>query len=111
MADTQSEQPLNLLELLDDAEFPATLIELVGVAEDNDASEEALDQLRAMPDREYTSIHDVAMHMGELEDLPGHENQWSSEPSSDIPQSDADVKAMSRHGDKETGTAIRTETL
>ena len=107
----QSQQPMNILELLDGIEYPATLVELVEFAEDNDASEEALDEIRAMPDREYASVLDLSRHLGQIEDLPGHENQWSSEPSQDIPQSDRDVKAMSRRGDAETGPAIRTEQI
>src|SRR5579871_728780 len=101
----QSQQPLNILELLDNVAFPATVIELVRVAENNDASEEALDQIRAMPDREYTSIHDVAMHMGEVEELPGQENLWPSAESDDLPPVAGNASQIG--GSAELGTAMR----
>jgi hypothetical protein len=75
------DEPVNVLEVLDGMTFPATVVELVAYAQDHDASEEVLDQIQAMPDRDYVSIHDVAMHLGRLESLPAEENQWSSAPS------------------------------
>jgi hypothetical protein len=77
-----SQQPLNILELLDGMEFPATVIELVAYAQDQDASEEALEEIRALPDdKGYESIHDVATHLNRIEELPQPENQWSSAPA------------------------------
>ena len=75
------DEPVNILEVLDGMVFPATVVELVAYAQDKDASEEVLDQIQAMPDRDYVSIHDVAMHLGRIEPLPGEENQWPSAPS------------------------------
>lgn len=70
--------PVNILEVLDGAEFPATLPELIAFAEDNDASEEVLDQIAAMPDREYESIQDVNRHMNVIAVEEGEENIYSS---------------------------------
>jgi hypothetical protein len=77
----QSDQPPNVLEVLDGLPFPATIAEMVSFAEDKGASEDVLDQIQAMPDRDYAGIHDVAMHLGRIEPLPHEENQWSSAPS------------------------------
>jgi hypothetical protein len=77
----QSEQPINILELLDGMEFPATVIELVAYAEDQGASEDALEEIRALPDEDYQSIHDIALHLNRIEQLPQPENQWPSAPA------------------------------
>jgi len=76
----QSDQPMNILEVLDGLPFPATVAEMVSYAEDSKASEDVLDQIQAMPDRDYVSIHDVAMHLGQLEHQPGESNEISSAP-------------------------------
>lgn len=75
----------NMLEVLDGMEFPATKVEMVAYAEDQDAAEETLELIEALPERLYTSIRDVARHNGEIEHLPGEENLFSSEPSHDLP--------------------------
>ncbi len=74
----QSIAPVNILEVLDGAEFPATLPELIAFAEDNDASEEVLDQIQAMEDREYESIQDINRHLNVLAVEEGEENIYSS---------------------------------
>ncbi len=76
--------PVNILEVLDGADFPATLPELIAYAEDNDASEEVLDQIQAMPDREYLSIQDVNRHLNILATEEGEENIYSSEDLSEV---------------------------
>ena len=76
--------PVNILEVLDGAEFPATLVELISYAEDRDASEEVLDQIQAMPDREYLSIQDVNRHLNVLATEEGEENIYSSEDMSEV---------------------------
>jgi hypothetical protein len=81
MSDNQTEAPLNILEVLDGMTFPANLVEVVAYAEDHDASEEVMDQIQALPDRAYNSIHDVALHLGLIEHLPDEENLYSSLPS------------------------------
>lgn len=70
--------PVNILEVLDGAEFPASVPELVSFAEDNDASEEVLDQIQAMEDREYESIQDVNRHLNKIAIEEGEENIYSS---------------------------------
>jgi hypothetical protein len=70
--------PINILEVLDGADFPATVPELVAFAEDNDASEEVLDQIQAMPEREYESIQDVNRHLNKIGVEEGEENIYSS---------------------------------
>lgn len=84
MSDADLAHP-NILEVLDDLEFPATLIEIIGCAEDADASEEVLDQLRAMPDRDYHSIEEINRNLNRIEALPGEENTFSSEETQDLP--------------------------
>lgn len=76
--------PVNILEVLDGAEFPASLPELISFAEDNDASEEVLDQIQAMPDREYLSIQDVNRHLNVLAVEEGEDNIYSSEDLSEV---------------------------
>lgn len=78
MCAQQVEMPPNILEVLDGKGFPASVIELVSYAEDHGASEEVLDIIQALPDQSYSSIHDVAMHLGRLELLPGEYNLWPS---------------------------------
>lgn len=78
--------PLNILELLDNAVFPAHKTELVQHAQDNDASEEALDQLQALPERIFLSISDLNRHLSDIENMPGSGNLWSSQDSGDLPQ-------------------------
>ena len=77
--------PVNLLEVLDGVTLPATKPDLVDYAQNHGASEEVLDQIRAMPDEIYNSIKDINRHANEIEHQPGEENLWSSEPSADLP--------------------------
>lgn len=75
-----TESPMNILEIFDDADFPMTKTELVSHAMDHDASEEALDMLHALPSAYYESFEELNNDLGEIEDLPGHENLWASDP-------------------------------
>jgi hypothetical protein len=77
--------PTNLLEIMDGIAFPSSKVDLVDYAQNNGASEEILDQIRAMPDIIYNSIRDINRHANEIEAQPGDENLWSSEPSDDLP--------------------------
>ena len=88
---------MNILELLDGAAFPATKLELVAFAEDNGASEEALEQIQSMPGDTYQSIADVNRHINLLDKLPGDSNMWSSEESHDLPD-DNEIKATNLRG-------------
>jgi hypothetical protein len=76
----QTDPPPNILEVLDGLDFPVNQVELVVYAEDHDASEEVLDQIQSLPDRVYTSLHDVALHLGRVEHQPGESNEVSSAP-------------------------------
>lgn len=80
----QSNAPINILEVLDGAEFPASIAELVVFAEDNDASEDVLDLIQAMPDRIYDNIEEVNQFMNRLAIQEGEENIYSSEGLEDV---------------------------
>ena len=81
-------EPVNILEILDGAIFPASKMELIAYAQDHDASEEVLDQLQTIPDDIYNSLGHVNMHINDIEIIEGAENLFSSEPSSDLPHDD-----------------------
>lgn len=84
----------NVLELLDNAELPATKAELVAYAADNDASEEALDMIQAMPDIEYHSIRQINKGLGMIEDLPGTDNGfWNLDAKMPPPPSEKRIRA------------------
>ncbi len=78
------ESPPDILELLDGIEFPASKIDLIDYAYDNDASEEAIEMLRALPDESFNHLNDVRDNIGRIDELPGVQ-QWGSEPSEDMP--------------------------
>jgi hypothetical protein len=79
--DAEYEAPVNMMELFDDMEFPASLPELVDHAIDKGASEDVLELLRAMPDRDYDDIREFNRYHERMEELPGQENLYSSEPA------------------------------
>jgi hypothetical protein len=83
--DSPMDHSINLLEILDGASFPASKMELIAYAQDKGASEEALDQLQAIPDDIYNSLDDVNRHSNDIEVIEGAENLFSSEPSHDLP--------------------------
>ena len=68
--------PINVEELLDDIEFPVMKDEIVGYAEENDASLEALQLLEAMPNREYKSIEDINSGLGLIGETATEENLY-----------------------------------
>ncbi len=88
---------VNILELLDGMTFPASKMELIAFAEDKDASEEAMDQLQAIPDDIYNSLADVGRHANEIEIIEGGPNLWSSEESHDLPD-DAERRVSDLNG-------------
>ncbi len=77
MTQNQDKAP-NILELLDGLAFPVTREEIVDYASGNDASEEALEQLRLMPDQQFSDWEQINKNLAMIEGLPGRENQWSS---------------------------------
>ena len=89
----QTDHAPNILEVLDGIEFPTTVTEMVSYAEDQETSEEVLDLLQAMPDREYNSIADISSSLGQIEELPGAENLWPSASEAELEELDADQDA------------------
>lgn len=77
--------PVNLLEVLDGMEFPVSKMEMIAYAEDNNASEEIIDLLQAMPDDIYRDLRDVNLHSHDIEIISGSSNLFSSEESHDLP--------------------------
>lgn len=80
---TDSQAPMNLLELFDDVKFPATRSELISHAEDNNASEDALDVLQALPENRYGTLDALNGDLGKIRHVPGQENLWSSQQQKD----------------------------
>lgn len=70
---------INYLELIDGIDLPATKVEVVAFAMDNDASEEALEAFEALPHAEYKTIAALNRDLGLIEQVPGGDsNLWSS---------------------------------
>jgi hypothetical protein len=69
--------PVNILEVLDGIPLPASKEDVVVWAEDHDASEAVLEQLRAMPGDEFKSIADINRRANLLEVPPGADNIWT----------------------------------
>lgn len=74
-----TEAPINLETLLDGMAYPIATVEILDYAQDQDASEEALELLRGLPDREFDSLAEINRHLGRLAVLPGNENMWAGE--------------------------------
>jgi hypothetical protein len=55
---------INYLELIDGMKFPATRAEIVEYALENDASHEALDAFRAMPQQHFPTLAHVSRAVG-----------------------------------------------
>jgi len=65
---------INYLELIDGIPFPATKVEIVAYAEDQGASEEALEAFEALPGDEYNNIAAVGKDIGLIAEEPGSRN-------------------------------------
>ena len=65
---------------------------MVNCAQDNDASEEVLDQLQAMPKDTFEDIEALNESLYKLNKLPGNENLWSSADSEDIQDTHSEKK-------------------
>ena len=85
----QTDHAPNILEVLEGIQFPTSVPEMVAYAEDQEASEEVLDLLQGMPEREYTSLQDVSRSLGQVEELPGAENLWPSASEQELDELDA----------------------
>jgi hypothetical protein len=75
--------PMNLRELLDGMPFPVEKIEIISYAEDHDASEEALEALRALPRMHYNGPHTLNHDLGLIARTAGSMNLWSSAGTKD----------------------------
>ena len=60
-----NQSPINITKHLKGLDFPAEKADLLDLAEENDADEEALEKIRQMPDKEYGSMPDVMRGFGE----------------------------------------------
>ncbi len=73
---------INFLELVDEAHFPMTKVELVEYCQEQGASEDALDMIQALPREEYDSFAMFNRDIGRIETLPGGRmNMFSSSQS------------------------------
>jgi hypothetical protein len=73
-----TDMPMNLEEVLYGIQFPSVKAEIINYAEENGASEEAMEVLRAFPERDYRNMQDINEGLGLIEEQPGSENIWSS---------------------------------
>ena len=73
-----TDAPINVEEVLDGLSFPASKMQIIAYADDNDASEEAMEMLRAIPAKNYESMKAINKNLGLIEKQPGSENLWSS---------------------------------
>jgi hypothetical protein len=71
-------QPINVLELLDGIEFPTTREQAVVYANDNGASDDALNLLRAIPEKTYNDMKELNGALGQMRKPVGHQNIFSS---------------------------------
>jgi len=74
--------PVNVEEVLDGLPFPAAKVQIITYAGENDASEEVMEMLRALPVQNYDSMEEINDNLGLIEDQPGSENLWSSNAKS-----------------------------
>ena len=75
-----TDMPPNVEEVLSGLPFPAAKVEIISYAGDQDASEETMELLRALPVERYNSIQDINDELANIERQPGNENLWSSRP-------------------------------
>lgn len=73
-----TDMPMNLEGFLYGVQFPSVKAEIINYAEENGASEEAMEVLRALPERDYRNMQDINEGLGLIEEQPGSENIWSS---------------------------------
>ena len=73
-----TDAPVNVEEVLDGIPFPAAKVQIITYAGENDASEEVMEMLRALPVQNYDSMEEINNNLGLIEEQPGSENLWSS---------------------------------
>ena len=59
--------PANITHHLKGADFPASRADLEKCAKDNNAEEEVMEVIRALPDERYESMADVTKGVGQVE--------------------------------------------
>ena len=62
-----NQSPINITKHLKGIDFPAEKADLLDLAEENGADEEAMEKIRQMPDKEYGSMADVMKGFGETD--------------------------------------------
>lgn len=72
--------PKNLENVLDGIDFPAAKVQILAYAGEHGASEEAMEMLRALPVQHYRNMQEINDKLGLIEEQPGSENLWSSNP-------------------------------
>ncbi len=77
-----TDAPVNVEEVLDGIPFPAAKVQIITYAGENDASEEVMEMLRALPVQNYDSMEEINNNLGLIEEQPGSENLWSSNAKS-----------------------------
>jgi hypothetical protein len=66
--------PINYLELIDKMPFPATRAEIVNWAQEHDASEEAVEAFRAMPQQYFDTLTAVNRNLAHIGIFEGEDN-------------------------------------
>lgn len=70
--------PMNLEEVLNGIVFPTAKVEIIVYADQQGASEKALELLRGLPARSYKNMQEINRYLGLVDQQPGNENLWPS---------------------------------
>ena len=73
-----TEHTMNLMAVIGPVDFPVTKVELTESAIENNASQEAVSMVRALPNLTYNSLAKLNTDIGEIAKLPGNDNIWES---------------------------------
>ena len=73
-----TEHTMNLMAVIGPVDFPVTKVELTESAIENNASQEAVSMVRALPNLTYNSLEELNADIGEVAKLPGNDNIWES---------------------------------
>lgn len=74
-----TDMPVNMEEALDGIPFPAAKVQIITYADEQGASEEAMELLRALPVKSYNNMEEINAGLGLVEEQPGSKNLWSSQ--------------------------------
>lgn len=89
----QDDKAPNLETLFDEMDFPATKMAVVLWAEDQGASEEALDIIQSLPAHDYESLAALNRDLSLIATMPMEENLWASQPAKEMPDTEAALSA------------------